>query len=30
MRLQLLQEQMLVLVLPLVPQQLDAHRLLSG
>jgi hypothetical protein len=30
MRLQQLQEQMLVLVLPLVPQQLDAHRLLSG
>jgi hypothetical protein len=30
MRLQQLQEQMLVLVLPLVPQQLDEHRLLSG
>jgi hypothetical protein len=30
MRLQQLQKQMLVLVLPLVPQQLDAHRLLSG
>jgi hypothetical protein len=30
MRLQQLQEQMLVLALPLVPQQPDAHRLLSG
>jgi hypothetical protein len=30
MRLQQLQEQMLVLALPLVPQQLDEHRPLSG